>query len=415
MSDASTNTAAQQAIKINGVSFTPEQLQKLKSKGVESKELCNYSQSQLTAMLNGQDPAAISAASSSATNPSTSAFGGLTNATKSVSDGVGSVFGGLTNIATSTVKGVANVATRTVNGVTAGLDALGSAISGQSGLYSVPSQSTVTPQSQSINAMAAKAAAGANVSVDPETANAMTKSMLTPQEQAGQAIIIDPEDGLPALKTGLVSGLKNATQDIQHTGKVSDAAKNQLSAAKNSLGTLDTQIADLEKDVSSLQNLKPTADKAYGELVGDMRKITDPAQQAKVDQYQNISAKYTDTQATANKLKGDYEMIPETTTDSQGNTIKNPQKEALKQEYEKTQKQATELEQQRNALKAEMEKNPQLQSIANNVDAINDFTSNYNIKKADLNKKKEFRESVRTQTNTLEELMTSSSGGTSTD
>lgn len=404
MSDASTNSAAQQAIKINGVSFTPEQLQKLKSKGVESKELCNYSQSQLTAMLNGQDPAAIRAAASSATNPSTGAFGGLTNTTKSVSGGVGKVFGGLTNAAPSTVKGV-----------TKGLDALGSAISGQSGLYSVPSQSTVTPQSQSINAMAAKAAAGANVSVDPETANAMTKSMLTPQEQAGQAIIIDPEDGLPAINTGLGTGLKNATQDIQHTGKVSDATKNQLSAAKNSLGTLDTQIADLEKDVSNLQNLKSTANKAYGELAGDIGKITDPAQQAKVDQYQNISAQYTDTQATANKLKGDYEMIPETTTNSQGNTIKNPQKEALKQEYEKTQKQATELEQQRNALKAEMEKNPQLQAIANNVDAINDFTSNYNIKKADLNKKKEFRESVRTQTNTLEELMTSSSGGTSTD
>lgn len=410
MSDASTNSAAQQAIKINGVSFTPEQLQKLKSKGIESKQLCNYSQSQLTAMLNGQDPSTIQSATK---NPhSSSMFGGLTS---SISSGVSKTFGGLTDVASSTLKGVSNVATRTVNGVTDGLDALSAAISGKSGVYNVASQQTVTPQSQSINAMAAKAAAGANVSVDPETANAMTKSMLTPQEQAGQAIIIDPEDGLPAINTGLGTGLKNATQDIQHTGKVSDATKNQLSAAKNSLGTLDTQIADLEKDVSNLQNLKSTANKAYGELKNDIHKITDPAQLEKVDQYQNISAQYTDTQATANKLKSDYEMTPETTTDSQGKTIQNPQKEALKQEYEKTQEQATKLEQQRNALKAEMEKNPQLQSIANNVDAINDFTSNYNIKKADLNKKKEFRESVRTQTNTLEELMTSSSGGTSTD
>lgn len=410
MSDASTSTTSQQSININGVSFTPEQLQKLKSKGIESKQLCNYSQSQLTAMLNGQDPSTIQSATK---NPhSSSTFGGLTSSTSS---GVSKTFGGLTDVASSTLKGVNNVATRTVNGVTDGLDALSAAISGKSGVYNVASQQTVTPQSQSINTMAAKVVSGMNVSVDPETANAMTKSMLTPQEQAGQAIVIDPEDGLPAVNTGLSSGIKNATQDIQSTGKVSDAAKNQLSEAQNSLGTLDTQIANLENDVSSLQSLKSTADQAYGELNNDIHKITDPAQLEKVDQYQNISAQYTDTQATANKLKSDYEMTPETTTDSQGKTIQNPQKEALKQEYEKTQEQATKLEQQRNALKSEMDKNPQLQSITNNVDAINDFTSNYNIKNAELNNKKEFRNSLKTQTNTLEELMTSSSGGTSTD
>ena len=108
-------------------------------------------------------------------------------------------------------------------------------------------------------------------------------------------------------------------------------------------------------------------------------------------------------------------MTPETITDENGKTVKNPQKEAVKNQYEQAQKEAEQLKAQKDKLKQEIDKDPQMKSVADKTDSICEFYSNYKIKKADLANKKEFRKNLATKIDELEKLTTQKSGGTSTD
>ena len=242
-----------------------------------------------------------------------------------------------------------------------------------------------------------------------------TETWKSPTVRSNNDIVVDADNGIQHVDTGLSTGIDNAIKSIKSGGKVTADIQTQLTSAKTSLGILDSQISTLEGEVAKLEKQEAQARNSVNQVNAEEQKINDKSKQQKIEQYQNIEAQYADKQATADKLKNDYEMTPETITDENGKTVKNPQKEAVKNQYEQAQKEAEQLKAQKDKLKQEIDKDPQMKSVADKTDSICEFYSNYKIKKADLANKKEFRKNLATKIDELEKLTTQKSGGTSTD
>lgn len=389
---------------ISGMQITQAQMKELEKKGYDADKLKNLSAAQLSSLLNGKP----------VNNSLTGSFGNLSTSGKVAKDNTLSQMlsggGGLSRI------GAYSSQPEVVN-----LDELRTQKGGYN--FAAVDVSGMTPREQksvqktSSEVMAASAVAASDASKDTvlsQQALGMVKTSLTPSERDANAIVVDADNGLPAVNTGLFEGIKNAENIINSTGKVTPDVQKQVSSAKESLNTLDTQISDLEKKVEQLGKLETTAGKAVTQMGEDSKKITDSADQQKIEQYQNIVSQYTDTQATAEKLKGDYEMTPDTVTDKNGNSVANPKKDEIKRQYEEKQKEADSLKQQCDAMKEKMN-NTQLTSIAAQTDNICNFYSSYGIKKGDLQNKKEFRDALTARTGNLEKLIAEKSGGMSTD
>lgn len=390
---------------INGIQITQAQMKELEKKGYDADKLKNLSAGQLSSLLNGKP----------VNNSLTGGFGNLSTSGKVAKDNTLSQMlsggGGLSRVGTySSQPEVVN------------LDEIRTQKGGYN--FAAVDVSGMTPREQksvqktSSEVMAASAVAASNAPKDTvlsQQALGMVKTSLTPSEKESNSVVVDADNGIPAVNTGLFEGIGNAENIINSTGKVTPEVKKQVSSARESLNTLDTQISDLEKKVDQLGKLETTAGKAVTQMSEDSKKITDSTDQQKIEQYQNIASQYTDTQATAEKLKGDYELTPDTVTDKNGNNITNPKKEEIRRQYEEKQKEANNLKQQCDTMKEKMSNNSQLASITDQTDNICNFYSNYGIKKGDLQNKKEFRAALAAKTSNLDKMIAQKSGGTSTD
>ena len=415
---------------INGVQITQAQLAQLQAQGVNISQLNGLSSAQMSALLSGN----------SVNINQLNSFGLLTaqnNVLSQMLSGNTQLVGSLPNMNTlanpsmSAAQAIAMFEQLSGGYLTSsGLNLSGimSQTGGGGYNFGAVNYMSLSPndrkfmQNMSLAAMGLQAlgslfgSSSANSS-NPMAAKAfgMATNMLTSSERGNNDIVVDADNGIQHVDTGLSTGIDNAIKSIKSGGKVTADIQTQLTSAKTSLGILDSQISTLEGEVAKLEKQEAQARNSVNQVNAEEQKINDKSKQQKIEQYQNIEAQYADKQATADKLKNDYEMTPETITDENGKTVKNPQKEAVKNQYEQAQKEAEQLKAQKDKLKQEIDKDPQMKSVADKTDSICEFYSNYKIKKADLANKKEFRKNLATKIDELEKLTTQKSGGTSTD
>jgi len=413
---------------INGITITQAQLAQLQAKGVNVNALSSMSAMQLSALLSGGSVPGFGALTAAGlnTNMLASMLSGNRNLTNTTL-GMNAAFTGGSNM--NAAQAIQMFEQMSGGYLTqSGLDLSG--IISQTGGYNfgaanlagLSSSDQKFMQNMSIASMALDVVgslfgkSNAN-SANPLAAQAfnMILGLLSPSEKSNHALVVDASIGLPKVNTGLISSVDNAINQIQTTGKVTPEITAGLNSAKSSLSTLDSQIGTLESEVANLKKQESGMNALLEQTNSEEKNIKDIAKQEKLDKYQQLDATYTDLQATADKLKSDYEMTPDTITDKNGQTVKNPQKEVVKKQYEEAQKEAAQVKAQRDAMRKEIDNDPQLKSIADKTDQVNKFKSNFIIKSQVLNDKKEFRKTLASKISTLEQLTAKKSGGTSTD
>lgn len=216
----------------------------------------------------------------------------------------------------------------------------------------------------------------------------------------------------PQVTTGITAGLDNAINYVKTNGRVTDAIRAELQSSQATLRNIDASITSLESEVSQLAQKANQAKQQYQGLASQVNKL-DSQKQDKMNEYESASLAYSEAQALADDKKNAYEMAPDEITDANGNRVKNPNKDTLKQQWQQAQQQAEQAKQRRDQLKQQVDADPQMKGMAGQYDQIFDVVSQYEMKQNDLQERKQFRTTLVAKINELSALVSRGTGSAS--